>query len=53
MFLAFSKHVFLDLSGGYAFDRFWFEGEDYDDRSMDRINLADGPFVSAQIVARF
>jgi len=38
--------LYLDLSGGYCFDRFFFEGEDYDDRSFNRINIGDGPFIA-------
>jgi hypothetical protein len=45
--------VDLDVSGGFAFDRFWFEGEDFDDRGFNRINLTDGPFASANIRVRF
>ncbi|RJX29779.1 MAG: hypothetical protein C4525_13890 [Desulfarculus sp.] len=37
-----SKGLRLDLSGGYVFDRMWFEGNDWDDRDQDRINLENG-----------
>ncbi len=36
--------VFLEAAGGYAFDRFWFEGESYRDRMRDRLKLDDAPF---------
>ena len=40
------KRVTLDLSGGYAFDRMYFEGENYNDRDFNRIDIANGPFIS-------
>ncbi|MCF8032435.1 MAG: hypothetical protein K9K66_05715 [Desulfarculaceae bacterium] len=40
--LPFSRDMSLNLSGAYAFDRLWFEGNDYDDRDQDRINLENG-----------
>ncbi|MCB2226793.1 MAG: hypothetical protein KQH53_08960 [Desulfarculaceae bacterium] len=42
----FNRDLKLDLSGAYAFDRLWFEGNDYDDRDQDRINLENGLVVS-------
>ena len=43
----------LDLHAGYGFDRFFFEGEDYDDRSDSRISLSDGLFVGARAGLQF
>ena len=43
------QNVWLDLSGGWAFDRFWFEGEDYGDRGDNRLGLSDGPMVKFQL----
>jgi len=44
----------LTLSGGYAYDRFFFEGKSYGDgRTDNRINLAPGLFISARAAARF
>ncbi len=43
----------LDLSGGYAWDRFFFEGEDYDDRDFNRIDPGDGAFVGASVKVNF
>jgi hypothetical protein len=34
----------LELSGGYAFDRFLFTGNRYQDNSNDRLGLGSGPF---------
>jgi hypothetical protein len=39
----------LDVTGGFAFDRFWFEGEDYGDRGDNRLDIGDGPFVAASL----
>ncbi len=41
--------VTLDASAGWAFDRFWYEGEDYDDRGRNRINLSDGPVAQVNL----
>ena len=43
----------LDLSGGYAFDRFYFEGENYSDRNLNRLEIGDSPFVSARLSLSF
>ncbi len=48
-----ARNVYLDLSGGFAFDRFFFEGEDYDDRNDNRIELDDGPFAAIRIGVDF
>jgi hypothetical protein len=45
--------LFLELKGGWAFDRFWFEGQRYEDRSFNRINVADGPFLGLTFGVRF
>jgi len=37
--------AFLDLSGGWAFDRMFFEGERYEDRDHNRLDVDDGPFL--------
>lgn len=47
------KNCTLDLQGGYGFDRFFFEGEDYDDRGKSRISLSDGAFLGAKIRFKF
>lgn len=43
----------LDLSGGWAFDRFFFQGENYGDRWQDRLSLEDGAFFAGQVGYRF
>lgn len=46
------EKVDLDLSGGWAFDRFFFEGEGYDDRGDDRLDIDEGPFVTLSLRVR-
>lgn len=43
----------LELGGGHAFDRYYFEGEDFEDRTRDRVPVADGPFLRAEATVRF
>ena len=45
--------VFLEAVGGYAFNRFWFEGKTYQDRNENRINLENGPVLSLRLSGRF
>jgi len=45
--------MWFDAGGGYAFRRFFFEGEDYGDRDDNRLIVGDGPFVSLRLGARF
>lgn len=47
------KNCTVDLQGGYGFDRFFFEGEEYDDRGDNRISLSDGLFIGVQTSMRF
>ncbi len=43
----------LALSGGYAWDRFFFEGKSYgDDRTDNRLDISDGPFLTARVQGR-
>jgi len=46
------EKCWIDLAGGWVFDRFWFEGEDYGDRGDNRIDLSDGPVVQLQFALR-
>ncbi|MEW6487644.1 MAG: hypothetical protein AB1578_06990 [Thermodesulfobacteriota bacterium] len=43
----------LELAGGHAFDRYYFEGKDFEDRTRDRVPVADGPFLRAGGSLRF
>ena len=36
----------LELTAGHAFDRFFYEGEGYDDRDRNRVELEDAAFVT-------
>jgi hypothetical protein len=45
--------ISVDVHGGYAFNRFVFEGEEYSDRGQNRIDVDDGPFVGARVAIRF
>jgi len=47
------KDVFLELEGGYAFDRFYFEGKDYSDRDRNRLDISDGPYMAAKVSLQF
>jgi hypothetical protein len=48
-----NKHLSLDLSGGYVFDRFYFEGRSFSDSHHNRVDIGDGPFLSFQIQSRW
>jgi hypothetical protein len=47
------KHVTLDCSGGYSFDRFYFEGRGFNIGHRDRVDVGNGPFGSVQLRARW
>ena len=47
------RHVGFQLRGGYAFDRYYFEGADYRQRTQDRVRVDPGPWVMAGISLRF
>ena len=47
------RHVGFEVMGGYAFDRFYFEGEGYGDRRENRLDIGDGPFVMGRVSFRF
>lgn len=49
----FNRHISLDLSCGYAFDRFYFTGRTLSDRHHDRVDVGDGPFASIQLQGRW
>ena len=43
----------LDLSAGYVFDRFYFQGKQYSDRNHDRVNVGAGVFGAIQLRLQF
>ena len=47
------RHVGFEVMGGYAFDRFFFEGEGYGDRRDNHIDVGAGPFVMGRVSFRF
>jgi hypothetical protein len=50
--LEFGKHVSVDLSGGYSFDRHIFEGRSLNDDS-DRLDIANTPYLSLMFQVRY
>jgi hypothetical protein len=48
-----NRRFSLDLSGGYAFDRFYFEGRNYEDRDRNRVSIGNGPFAALRAGVSF
>jgi hypothetical protein len=48
-----ARQLFVDVTVGYSFDRFYFEGESYSDRDQNRIDVESGPFAQFRVGARF
>jgi hypothetical protein len=49
----FGRQAMLDISGGYVFDRFYFQGHQYNDKNYDRINVGSGPLLGLRFELRF
>lgn len=49
----FSEYMFIDASAGWAWDRFWYEGDSYADRDRNRIKLEEGCFGQIRVGLRF
>lgn len=47
------RHVGIELTGGYVFDRYYFEGERYSERNENRFNVHDGTFVAVRLGFRW
>jgi hypothetical protein len=47
------RHVGIEVTGGYVFDRFYFEGERYSERNENRFNVGAGTFVAARLGFRW
>jgi hypothetical protein len=47
------RHVGIEVTGGYAFDRFYFEGESYSERNENRFDVGDGTFVAVRLSSRW
>ena len=41
--------VALEVGGGYAFDRYFGEGENQGSRLSDRVDVSPGPFLEAAV----
>jgi hypothetical protein len=48
-----SFNAVFDLSGGYSFDRYYFEGRTINHQNFNRINVGDAPFVALRAAIRF
>jgi hypothetical protein len=48
-----ARQAFVDIAVGYSFDRFYFEGEDFDERDRNRIDVEAGPFGAVRLGLRF
>jgi hypothetical protein len=46
-------HASLDLSSGYVFDRYYFQGRTFNDNNHDRIDVGAGPFLALQLLSRW
>ena len=47
------RHIGFEVTGGYAFNRFYFEGEGYSDRHDNRIDVGSTPFIVGKVNLRF
>jgi hypothetical protein len=49
----FAPGVSVDLSSGYLFDRFYFQGQHYSDNQYDRVDVKDGEFLALKFEVRY
>ena len=47
------RRIGIEVTDGYAFDRFYFEGEGYNGRNDNRIDIGDGWFIVGKMNLRF
>jgi hypothetical protein len=47
------REFIVEIAGGYCFDRFYFEAEDYDQRNDNRLDVEDGSFLSLNVRVQF
>jgi hypothetical protein len=47
------RHVGIEVTGGYAFDRLYFEGERYSERNENRFNVESGTFIAVRLGFRW
>jgi hypothetical protein len=48
-----SKNIRIELTTGYSFDRFIFEGDGYDDRDRNRLDLENSPVIALTVTIRW
>lgn len=48
-----NRRALLQFSGGYVFDRFYFEGDNFLNQSYNRVRIAPGGFIEARFQMRF
>jgi hypothetical protein len=48
-----ARQVYTEITVGYSFDRFYYEGESYSDRTHNRIDVGSGPFATIRLGLRF
>ena len=41
------------LAAGYSFNRFFFEGRQFSDNHLDRVDVGNGPFLSLRLDIKF
>ena len=47
------RQALLDISSGYVFDRFYFQGHQYNDLHHDRIDVGSGPLLGLRFELRY
>jgi len=47
------RYVGVEVTGGYAFNRFYFEGDGYSDRFSNRIDIGAAPFIVGKLNLHF
>jgi hypothetical protein len=48
-----NSNAAFDLSGGYAFNRFFFTGQQWSDQNHDRIDVGNGVFLTLRFMFRY
>jgi hypothetical protein len=43
-----TRNFSIDLTGGYVFNRFYFEGAQFADKNTDELNIGAGPYIALQ-----
>ena len=47
------EHGFIELASGLVFDRYSFEGQQWDTTQFNRVSFGSGPFVTLQVGLKF